>query len=172
MSRKFYVRYEEWENDGFGYWKESYYYTQNIFQKFTIRDIKEYVKGERYKIHNPICTCFLSIWRWADDKEETTDQCYEYNDSTLLNNTIFNESNPIFVCTNLGKKCTCGKLDKLKLSSDFDKKREEDIKRWEKKAKEDKEYYDRRLREEKNKYRLEINRLHNLMNEQKRENRQ
>lgn len=60
----------------------------------------------------------------------------------------------------------------MKLSSDFDKKREEDIKRWEKKAKEDKEYYDRRLREEKNKYRLEINRPHNLMNEQKRENRQ
>jgi len=171
MSRKFYVKYYEWENDGHAHFKDTYYYTQNIFQQFTIRDIKEYVKGERYKIHEPICTCFLSIFKDTDIKNNNIGKCIEYNDSTLLNNTIFNELVPIYVCANLGKKCTCGELDKLILSSEFEKKREEDIKKWEEKAKEDKEYYDRRLREEKNEHLLEIKRLNNLINEQKKESR-
>lgn len=172
MSRKFYIRYHEWENDGHAHWKKTYYYTQDIFQKFTIRDIKEYVKGERYKIHEPICTCFLSIWKDTDIKKNQISQCIEYNDSIILDKTIFNELIPIYVCANLGKKCTCGELDKLILFSQFEKKREEDIKKWEEKSKEDKKYYDRRLREEKTEHQIEIKRLNNLIYEQKRENRQ
>ena len=172
MSRKFYIRYHEWEIDGHAHWKKTYYYTQDIFQKFTIRDIKEYVKGERYKIHEPICTCFLSIWKDTDIKKNQISQCIEYNDSIILDKTIFNELIPIYVCANLGKKCTCGELDKLILFSQFEKKREEDIKKWEEKSKEDKKYYDRRLREEITEHQIEIKRLNNLIYEQKRENRQ
>ena len=69
----------------------------------------------------------------------------------------------------MGKKCSCGGLDILKLSSNFEKKREEDLKKWEEKSREDKEYYDRRLREEINAHQIEMNRLHNLLKQQKRE---
>lgn len=92
MSKKFLVKYYEWENDGQALFQDSYFYQQEIYQKFTISDVKEFVKGKRYEIHEPICTCFLSIWKDADKEKNQIGNCLEYNDSTLLNNTIFNES--------------------------------------------------------------------------------
>ena len=149
MSRKFLVQYHEWENDGQAHFQDSYFYHQAIYQAFTIRDVKEFVKRKRYGIHKPVCTCFLRIYKQINKENNQIGECLDYNDSTFLNYTVFNKSNPIFVCANLGKKCSCGGLDILTLSSNFEKKREEDIKRWEEKSREDKEYYDRRLREEK-----------------------
>ena len=169
MSRKFLVQYHEWENDGQAHFQDSYFYHQAIYQAFTIRDVKEFVKRKRYEIHKPVCTCFLRIYKQINKENNQIGECFDYNDSTFLNYTVFNKSNPIFVCANLGKKCSCGGLDILILSSNFEKKREEDIKRWEEKSREDKEYYDRRLREEKDQHQIEINRLNNLIKEQKRE---
>ena len=173
MSRKYFVEYKEFDNDGFAHLKDSFYYNQEVYQKFTIRDLKEFINEKRYKMREPICTCFLSIWKDTNDEKnpdkKTISQCLEYNDSTFLDDTIFNEKVKIQVCASFGKKCTCGKLEKLILYCDFEKKIGEMEKRWEEKERKNKENYEKRLKEQKNQYQTEINRLENKIEEQKKE---
>ena len=92
------------------------------------------------------------------------------NDSTYLDNIVFNLSYPIVVIPIKNKRCTCGQLDRLIICSNFEKQREEDQKRWDEKQRKDREYYDRRLREEQNNHRNEINRLQNLISQQRNDN--
>ena len=62
MKRKFKVEYCEFENDGIAHIYESFTYVQKGYQQFTLRDVIEYVKEQRFKKHKPVCSCFLQIW--------------------------------------------------------------------------------------------------------------
>jgi len=172
MSRKFLIEYREWESDGLAYFYDTYHYNQSIFQSLTIRDVKEYVKEQRYKKHKPVCSCFLEIWRLSDKIAKYIGKCYKYNDLTFLDNTVFNEENPILVIPTKDKKCICGQFDKLIISSNFEKQMEEQKQRWEEKERQNKEYYDRRFWEEKNYHQNEINRLQDMMSQQQIQNQQ
>ncbi len=122
-SKKFYIDYREIDKN----WKQCrsdfFYYEQKIYQKKTIRDVKEYVKEQRYKKHEPVCTCQLEVWYF---NKETNPKTNLYNDDTYLDNTIFDEFNKIWVIQRKEKKCTCGQLEKLLISSNYEKQREED----------------------------------------------
>ena len=174
MNKKFYIEYREWGSDGLAYFYDSYYYNQYIFRRLTIRDVKEFVKEKRYKIHKPVCTCCLEIRKYTYTHKYkyyiNFSSCFEYNDSTYLDNTVFSLLNPIVVIPIKNKRCTCGQLDRLIICSNFEKQREEDQKRWDEKQRKDREYYDRRLREEQNNHRNEINRLQNLISQQRNDN--
>ena len=165
MKRKFWIEYREFESDEKAHLYETFYYKQNFYQKFTIKDVKEYVKEQMYKKHKPVCSCFLTIRR-IDYKENIIYECYKYNDSTFLNDTIFNESMPIQIVPRKEKKCTCGQYDRLILSSNFEKQIEEINKKNDERERNNKEYYDRRLRDDQN----EIHRLQNQIDRQYREN--
>ena len=174
-ERKFFIEYVEWESDGKAHCLDSFDYIEYIFQNLTIKDVKEYVKEQRYKKHKPVCSCFLRIWKETDIIKRTISECYEYNDSTFLNNTIFNENNIIIVIPTKEKKCTCGKFEKLILSSNFEKQIEEERKerqRLEEKQRQNMEYYERRIQEENNNHQNRINRLENIINQQQIQNQQ
>ena len=145
---------------------------QYILQNLTIRDVKEYVKEQRYKKHKPICSCFLTINKYTDINKKNIGKCWEYNDNTLLNNTIFNDKTNIVVMAYKDRICKCGKYEMLVISSNYEKQREEEKKIYEEKERQNKEYYDRKSREEKNFFQNEINRLQNLMNQQQRQTQQ
>jgi len=169
MIRVFKVEYREFEDDGIAHLCDSFTYFQAGYQQFTLRDVKEYVKEQRFKKHKPICSCFLQICEYNNDSESI--ELTQFPDDTFLNYTYFNENYPIYVIPIKGKNCTCGQLEKLILLSNFDKQREEDKKEWEEKERRNKEYYDRRFKEEKYEHQKEINRLQKLMNQQQNESR-
>ena len=62
MKRNFSIEYREWHDDGIPYIHHYFEIQQNIYQKLTIRDVKEHVKEQMYKMHEPVCSCFLEIW--------------------------------------------------------------------------------------------------------------
>ena len=124
-------------------------------------------------MHKPVCTCFLSIWRSESIFDNI--ECSEYNDSTYLDDTIFGwkyDIYDIYVIPRKEKICRCGQLEKLIISSNFEKLMEEKEKKWEEKERKNREYYDRRIREEKNYHQDEIYRLQNLINQQQKQNTQ
>jgi len=61
-SKKFYIYYREMDKNWKQYRYDSFDYEQKIYQKKTIKDVKEYVKEQRYKKHEPVCTCQLEVW--------------------------------------------------------------------------------------------------------------
>ena len=156
MSKKFTIGYGE--SDKNGQETDIFYYEQKKGQKNTIRDVKEYVKEQRYKKHELVCTCQLVDWGLKTD-----DSLIFYNDDIYLDNILFfRDKNPMLV-VRIREKCTCGQLEKLLISSsNYEKQREEDKKRWEEKERRDKEYYDRRFNEEKIYHQNEINCLRNI----------
>jgi len=168
MKKTFNIEYYELKPNNIYYKVEDYILYQDIYQKLTIRDVKEYVKEKRYKAHKPVCTCFLSIWILNQPDDDAIHFC-GYDDSIFLDNTVFNENNYICVCASKDKRCNCGELEKLTFSSNFEKLMEEKEQKWEEKERQNKKYYDKRIREEKNHHQLEINRLQNLINQQERQ---
>jgi len=171
MSKKFNVEYREWESDGKAHYYDSYYYEQYNYRRLTIKDVKEFVKEQRYKIHKPVCTCCLKIWRKNGDN--TIKECDDYYDSTYLDNTVFSESNPVKVIQKKYGKCTCGELDRLIMSSNYEKQREEDQKRWEERERQNREYYDgmiNNIQNERNRERQEnLAKFQNIERERNRE---
>jgi len=166
MKRKFIIEYLEKDINWKTYRSDNFVLYEDIYQRLTVRDVKEYVKEQRYKKHEPVCTCLLEVW---DCNKALNVLSIMHTDSTFLDNTIFNESNYIWVIQRKEKKCECGQLEKLIISSNFEKQREEDNKRWNEKEKRDREYYERRLDEEKRYHQNEINRLQNMINQQNRD---
>ena len=69
MIRVFKVEYREFEDDGIAHLRDSFTYFQAGYQQFTLRDVKEYVKEQRFKKHKPICSCFLRICEYNNDSE-------------------------------------------------------------------------------------------------------
>ena len=169
MKKTFNIEYDEFEPNDIYDNVEDYILYQDIFQKLTIRDVKEYVKEKRYKAHKPVCTCFLEIYIRNQPDDDVIHFC-DYDDSIVLDDTVFNENNHICVCASIDKRCNCGELEKLTFSSNFEKLMEEKEQKWEEKERQNKKYYDKRIREEKNHHQLEINRLQNLINQHERQN--
>ncbi len=123
-SKIFHIVYGKSENRIHEY--DEFNYEQKINQKNTIRDVKEYVKEQRYKKHELVCTCQLMVGGIVAPKSLTF-----YNDDTYLD--ILDERIPIFVFR-IREQCTCGQLEKLLISSsNYEMKREEDKKKWEEK---------------------------------------
>ena len=174
MIKKFAIEYQEWISKEKANIFETYYLEQDIYKKLTLRDVKEFIKEQRYKIHKPVCTCMLEIWGYESIEKRIIYPCYKqynfYKDSTFLDNTYFNESNPIVVIPGLNRSCTCGLLDKLKICCFYEEQKEKDIKRWEEKERKDKEYFNRIYQEEKKSHKEEIKRLKNLIVQQNNEN--
>ena len=132
-------------------------------------DIKNFVRNKCMELNDPVCTCFLQIFRWADNRKYIT-PCYEYNDNTFLKNTIFdNNKNPIKVCFKK-KNCTCGQYEKLKILSEFDKKSKEKEKKWEERERQNKQYYENIIQNQKVQQQQEVNRLYNLIDKQRQDN--
>ena len=63
-------------------------------KKIRLSDVKEFIKEETIKSYEPICTCFLRIYK---DTKQPKNVNQEYNDDIFLENTIFNEKNTIYV---------------------------------------------------------------------------
>ena len=81
--------------------------------KKNLKDVKEFVKDEYIKKCNPICPCFLKIYKQDDEdkKKNVLSNNDKYKDDTLLDDTIFNEKYIIYICIPKERKCTCGKLE-------------------------------------------------------------
>ena len=163
------ISLEEWHKDNSGNWKQLYYkyfIYKSFFNNSTIKDIKEFVKDECIKINEPICTCFLSIYKTGDDNfiYET-----DYLDSTYLTNTVFNRYNMIHVCIMKGRICNCGQFEKIKMYSNLMKKNEDDRKNFEEKSRKEREYFDSIIRNQNYQHQNEINRLQNFISQQRQE---
>ena len=65
-----------------------FYIQQNIYQKLTIRDVKEHVKEQIYKKHESVCSCFLEIYKYYDYIFLDVRYRRNFKDSDLLNNQI------------------------------------------------------------------------------------
>ena len=81
--------------------------------------------------NNDFCPCFLKIHKYShyDKGHNIITECVEYNDDTLLDSTIFNENNTMYVSFDKSRKCTCGKIQELKgVKNIFDKRLEQEKK--------------------------------------------
>lgn len=137
----------------------------------TIQDIKEFVLEESINSNEPVCTCFLEIWKF-DHKEGDEDiitKC-NYSDSTYLRDTIFSDKNNLIkVCIKKEKVCTCGKYPLIVRISRLISKHKEEKLNWEKKNKEDCEKFNKEIKEQNEKYQNEFNLLRDSFNKQNEE---
>ena len=137
----------------------------DFFGLRTLGDVKNYVVDKCLELNDPLCTCFLKIKKFSKDKTYIED-CYYYSDNTTLNKTEFSENNPIKVCYD-NKKCNCGKYEQLKMYSELNKKSKENEKKWEEKERKNKEYYENMIKRQTEQQQSELNRLQNLIDEQR-----
>ena len=143
---------------------EEFVYNE-FFSKSTIRDVKNYVINECTKLNIPLCKCFLEIKKFSEDKTYI-EKCYDYSDDTYLSETIFNFRNLIKVCYD-EKKCTCGKYETIKMQCEFLRKEKENEKKLEEREKQTKQYYEVMFQRQNQQQQREINRLQNLMDQQR-----
>ena len=80
--------------------------------KVRLNEIKDILIKQTIKEYNPLCKCFLRIYKNVNDIPKNIEQ--EYPDDTFLDDTIFNETNSIFIGIPK-KQCTCGKLEDAKI---------------------------------------------------------
>lgn len=134
----------------------------------TIKDIKEFVLEESINSNEPVCTCFLEIYKfdYKEGDEDIITKC-NYSDSTYLRDTIFSDKNNLIkVCIKKGKDCTCGKYPLIKRISRLINEHKEEKLNWEKKNKEDCEKFNKEIKEQNEKYQNEFNLLRDSFNKQ------
>ena len=137
----------------------------------TIKDIKEFVLKESINSNEPVCTCFLEIWKFdhKENDENIITKC-NYSDSTYLCDTIFSDKNILIkVCIKKERVCTCGKYPLIeRISRLIDEHKKEKL-NWEKKNKEDFEEFNKKIQEQNEKYQNEFNLLNESFNKQNEE---
>ncbi len=137
----------------------------------TIQDIKEFVLEESINSNEPVCTCFLEIYKFdhKEGDENIITKC-NYSDSTYLRDTIFSDKNNLIkVCIKKEKVCTCGKYPLIeRISRLIDEHKKEKL-NWEKKNKEDCEKFNKEIKEQNEKYQNEFNLLRDSFNKQNEE---
>jgi len=74
-------------------------------------DIKNFIKDEFIKNENPICPCFLKVYKEVNTVPKNTAE--ELNDDNIIDDKVYNEKNPIYVGI-VKKQCTCGKIEMYK----------------------------------------------------------
>ena len=89
------------------------------------------MKGLENKVD--LCPCFITINKYShyNDSEnlDILEECHNYNDNTLLNNTEFNENNIMYISFDKNRKCYCGKMNEMKgISNMLSQKFEQDKK--------------------------------------------
>ena len=137
----------------------------------TIKDIKEFVLEESINSNEPVCTCFLEIWKF-DHKEndETIITKCNYSDSTYLFDTIFSDKKILIkVCIKKERVCTCGKYPLIERISRLINEHKKEKLNWEKKNKEDCEEFNKKIQEQNEKYQNELNLLNESFNKQNEE---
>ena len=137
----------------------------------TIQDIKEFVREESINSNEPVCTCFLEIYKFDNKEgdENIITKC-NYSDSTYLRDTIFSDKNNLIkVCIKKEKVCTCGKYPLIVRISRLISKHKEEKLNWEKKNKEDCEKFNKEIKEQNEKYQNEFNLLRDSFNKQNEE---
>lgn len=135
----------------------------------TIKDIKEFVLEESINSNEPVCTCFLEIYKLKEGDEDIITEC-NYSDSTYLRDTIFSDKNNLInVCIKKGKDCRCGKYPLIKRISRLINEHKEEKLNWEKKNKEDCEKFNKEIKEQNEKYQNEFNLLRDSFNKQNEE---
>ena len=102
-GKKFDVRFEERKynekKEEKSFLIKSFTFLQENGKKNTIEDVKKFVIEKSIsELHNPVCSCFLDICKCLDRQKDDRIKCNEYKDGTFLDNTVFSEYNPIYVC--------------------------------------------------------------------------
>ena len=135
--RRFLITLNEWykkdENDGtdIGHNIGKLTFEQKEGEQNTIRDLKNWLLLKGLEDNNDFCPCFLKIHKYShynnSKGSNVLTECVEYNDDTLLDSTIFNENNTMYVSFDKSRKCTCGKIQELKgVKNIFDKRLEQE----------------------------------------------
>lgn len=134
MNKIFKVELRYW-----GYWNgvndktnatliKDFQFIQKSGEKKTIKDVKNFVQEQSITVlHDPVCTCFLTIWESTDEQKINISFCKDYKDNTPLDATVFNENKEIIVIIDCkGRDCKCGNLqNNITISNALQKLEEE-----------------------------------------------
>ena len=151
-DKKFKVEFREWYYDKdkkeWTKYLGEFMFSQEKGRKNSIKDIKNFITEKSIsELHNPVCSCFLLIYK-AGDEAKTFLTKSDYKDETLLDDTIFNETNPIIVCIPIeGKICKCGSLQNNEIYSNVVKKLKEEKDETEKKKKQSEDEMEKKINE-------------------------
>ena len=124
--RKFAILLNEWfcknQNDfsDIGRAIKKLTFQQDEGKQNTIQDVKNWIlwKGleDNEDSCKDLCPCFLTIWKYLyyDNikKSNVIAQC-NYYDNTFLDNTEFNENNPMYISFDKSRQCYCGKIQEI-----------------------------------------------------------
>ena len=174
--RRFRITLNEWyekdENDGtdIGHYIGKLTFEQKEGEQNTIRDLKNWLLLKGLEDNNDFCPCFLKIHKYShynnSKGRNVVTECVEYNDDTLLDSTIFNENNTMYVSFDKSRKCTCGKIQELKgVKNIFDKRLEQEKKNLQ-------NDFDKKASESEKKYEEKLNRVTNKLKDQIQQERQ
>lgn len=168
--RRFRIDLNEWykkdKNDGtdIGRTIGELTFEQKEGEQNTIRDLKNWLLLKGLEDNNDFCPCFLKIYKYSHYNNskglDIITKCVEYNDNTLLDSTIFNENNTMYVSFDKSRKCTCGKIQELKgVKNIFDKRLEQEKKNLQ-------NDFDKKASESEKKYEEKLNRVTNKLKDQ------
>jgi len=101
----------------------------------TIKGIKEFILKDSINSNEPVCTCFLEIWKDDHKENDVTIMAFcNSSDSTYLYDTIFSDKNTLInVCIKKERVCTCGKYPLIERISRLINEHKKEKLNWEKK---------------------------------------
>ena len=132
--RKFAIELNEWykkDDDGLdiGHTIHNLTYEQEEGKQNTIKDLKTWILFKGLNINEDLCPCFLKIQKYShydNIKKINIVGDVNYSDNTLLDSTEFNEKNVMYLSFDKSRKCTCGKMNEMKIMSNMVSKKFED----------------------------------------------
>ena len=132
--RKFAIELNEWykkDDDGcnIGHTIHNLTYEQEEGKQNTIKDLKTWILFKGLNINEDLCPCFLKIQKYShydNIKKTNIVGDVNYSDNTLLDSTEFNEKNVMYLSFDKSRKCTCGKMNEMKIMSNMVSKKFED----------------------------------------------
>ena len=166
--RKFNIELNEWykkdiDGSDIGHTIRELVYVQKEGVQNTIKDLKTWLLIKGLEDNEDICPCFLEIHKYSyyDNikKRKIILECIEYSDNTLLDLTVFNEKNTMYVSFDKSRKCICGKMHEMKGMSNMISKKFEGQLEQEKKILQDN--FNRKTAENNRKYEAQLNQVKN-----------
>ena len=166
--RKFNIELNEWykkdiDGSDIGHTIRELVYVQKEGVQNTIKDLKTWLLMKGLEDNEDICPCFLKIHKYSyyDNikKRKIILECTEYSDNTLLDLTVFNEKNTMYVSFDKSRKCICGKMHEMKGMSNMISKKFEGQLEQEKKILQDN--FNRKTAENNRKYEAQLNQVKN-----------
>ena len=121
--RNFAIKLNEWDEkdeDGSdtGHTIRELKYQQEEDKQDSIKDLKRWLLFKGIEYNEDLCPCFIKIFKYShydnSKKKNIITECKDYSDDTLLDSTVFNENNPIYISFDKSRQCTCGKMHDMK----------------------------------------------------------